>query len=204
MLTNSEVRKLLSDFSLIGRDLLSIGASKAAKTISPHPDKLHRVDDPAPENQFITEGGRVAGPNETPVLAQDLPGGQGKVRMHPKEDTQPMLHRDGEQIPLGDRAREGVNTYHDVRQQGIGMAQEAVTGRENPHVKDETRGAAQEAKQKAMYAKDRATEEGREYQDADDFDKEQKKGGMRSKMRGMVDNMKVCMCDDVVVCRLLT
>ncbi|KAF8965936.1 hypothetical protein BDZ97DRAFT_1756944 [Flammula alnicola] len=54
ILSNSEVRKLLSDFSLIGGDLLAKGAAKAAT--------------------FITESGHVAGPNETPVLEARLPG----------------------------------------------------------------------------------------------------------------------------------
>jgi hypothetical protein len=40
--TNSEARKLLSDFSLIGRDLLSKGASKAAEGLAPDQERLHR------------------------------------------------------------------------------------------------------------------------------------------------------------------
>ncbi|TEB22809.1 hypothetical protein FA13DRAFT_1466716 [Coprinellus micaceus] len=72
ILTNSEVRKLLSDFSLIGRDLLSIGASKASTLIAPPEHKLARVDEPALQDQFVThdpnhpDGQRIAGPNETP------------------------------------------------------------------------------------------------------------------------------------------
>ncbi|TEB21020.1 hypothetical protein FA13DRAFT_1643942 [Coprinellus micaceus] len=66
VLTNSEVRKLLSDFSVIGRDLLSIGASKASTLIAPPQHQLDRVDEPAPQDQFIThdpnhpDGQRVA------------------------------------------------------------------------------------------------------------------------------------------------
>jgi hypothetical protein len=40
VLTNSEARKLLSDFSLIGRDLLAKGASKAATNIAPDQERL--------------------------------------------------------------------------------------------------------------------------------------------------------------------
>lgn len=74
ILTNSEVRKLLSDFSLIGRDLLAKTAAKAAENIAPDQDALARVDQTAPQDEFITEGGRTAAPNETPVLEARLPG----------------------------------------------------------------------------------------------------------------------------------
>lgn len=67
ILTNAEVRKLLSDFSVIGRDLLARGAGKVAEAARPDEEQLRRVDESAPKDQFITEGGRVAGPNETPV-----------------------------------------------------------------------------------------------------------------------------------------
>jgi len=85
VLTNSEVRKLLSDFSLIGRDLLSKAATKAATGIAPSSEALAGVNDSAPQDQFVTEGGRRVGTNETPVLEVDLPGG-GKVAQHPKQD----------------------------------------------------------------------------------------------------------------------
>lgn len=65
--TNAEVRKLLSDFSVIGRDLLSRGAVKVAEATRPDEERLRQVDDTAPNDTFHTEGGRKAGPNETPV-----------------------------------------------------------------------------------------------------------------------------------------
>lgn len=67
ILTNAEVRKLLSDFSVIGRDLFARGAMKAAEAARPDEERLRTVDDSAPNDRFHTEGGRVAGPNETPV-----------------------------------------------------------------------------------------------------------------------------------------
>lgn len=67
VMTNAEVRKLAADFSVIGRDLLARGAGKLAETARPDEARLAQVDDSAPSNQFITEGGRVAGPDETPV-----------------------------------------------------------------------------------------------------------------------------------------
>lgn len=67
ILTNAEVRKLLSDFSVIGRDLLAKGASKVAEKARPDEERLQQVDDSAPNDTFVTEGGRHAGLDETPV-----------------------------------------------------------------------------------------------------------------------------------------
>ena len=67
ILTNAEVRKLLSDFSVIGRDLFARGAMKAAEKARPDEERLRTVDDTAPNDTFYTEGGRTAGPHETPV-----------------------------------------------------------------------------------------------------------------------------------------
>ncbi|KNZ77287.1 hypothetical protein J132_05945 [Termitomyces sp. J132] len=94
VLTNSEVRKLLSDFSLIGRDLLSTTLQKASSQIAPTRDELARVNEPGPENQFITEGGRPIGQGETPVLEARVPGtdatikdGGGKARVKGEDAT---------------------------------------------------------------------------------------------------------------------
>jgi hypothetical protein len=94
------VRKLLSDFSIIGRDLLARGASKAAEGLSlctmlekqntdpwtavrPEPERLVRVDDTAPQDQFITEESRTV---ETPVLEASVPGTDKTVSQHPRDD----------------------------------------------------------------------------------------------------------------------
>jgi hypothetical protein len=74
VLTNSEVRKFLSDFSLIGCDLLARGASKAADRLRPDSEALAHVNNSAPQDQFLTEGGRKVGFNETPVPAAKVPG----------------------------------------------------------------------------------------------------------------------------------
>ena len=92
--TNSEVRKLLSDFSLIGRDLLARSAAHAAESVRPHPDALAGVDRPAPNDQFQTAGGRQAGPDETPVLEANVPGTDTTLRHHPKQGTE--VEQDGE------------------------------------------------------------------------------------------------------------
>ncbi|KAK1217909.1 hypothetical protein PQX77_019418 [Marasmius sp. AFHP31] len=46
LLTNSEARKLVSDFGLVGRDLLSKTLVKAAEGVAPNEERLRGVDEP--------------------------------------------------------------------------------------------------------------------------------------------------------------
>lgn len=64
ILTNSEARKLLSDASLIGRDLFARGAAKAAESVRPDQDALARVDDAAPADEWVGPQGTTHGPND--------------------------------------------------------------------------------------------------------------------------------------------
>ncbi|KAI0707522.1 hypothetical protein C8T65DRAFT_216076 [Cerioporus squamosus] len=86
VLTNAEVRKLLTDFSVIGRDILARAASKVADKARPDEERLRRVDESAPRDQFVTEGGRLVGPDETPVLEARIPGTGTTVAQHPREE----------------------------------------------------------------------------------------------------------------------
>jgi hypothetical protein len=63
--TNSEVRKILSDFSVIGRDILARTASHAAERVRPEQDALSKVDRPAPSDHFEAAGSSQAGLNGT-------------------------------------------------------------------------------------------------------------------------------------------
>ncbi|KAG8824097.1 hypothetical protein FRC19_002552 [Serendipita sp. 401] len=56
LLTNSEARKLIQDFTLIGRDMFAQGASRAAERARPSPDRMARVDDAAPSQPGIHDG----------------------------------------------------------------------------------------------------------------------------------------------------
>lgn len=98
--TNSEVRKLLNDFSLIGRDLLAKGAVKAAQTVGPSAEEMRTVDQTAPKDQFITEGGRPAGPGEKPILEQQIPGTGRTFRQDPDHEAR-IRHPGGQEQSLG-------------------------------------------------------------------------------------------------------
>ncbi|EKM56742.1 uncharacterized protein PHACADRAFT_91847 [Phanerochaete carnosa HHB-10118-sp] len=76
ILTNAEVRKLLSDFSVIGRDLFARGAAKAAEMARPDEERLRTVDDTAPNDTFHTEDedGTVRRGDEVVDQAQQMKG----------------------------------------------------------------------------------------------------------------------------------
>ncbi|EJT98618.1 hypothetical protein DACRYDRAFT_96400 [Dacryopinax primogenitus] len=84
-LTNSEFRKLLNDVGLIGRDMFATGAAKIAEAARPDAERMAQVDDAAPADQWQGANGKVHGPNETPALQVNLPGGRSIIQ-HPKED----------------------------------------------------------------------------------------------------------------------
>ncbi|KAF8148712.1 hypothetical protein B0H34DRAFT_668275 [Crassisporium funariophilum] len=166
--TNSEVRKLLSDFSLIGRDLLSKGASKAAETIAPDQERLQRVDHSAPKDQFITEGGRVAGPNETPVLEAQVPFTDKTVKQHPKEDEARLQNPDGTQRGVGEVKRHAQGQFEEMK--GV---------------------AGQRAGDVAQEGGDKARMHAQEFADADSPEEvDEKKRGMMGKMRQLRDNVR--------------
>ena len=56
LLTNSEARKLVQDFGLIGRDLFAQGASRAAERARPDPERMARVDDAAVSPVGMNDG----------------------------------------------------------------------------------------------------------------------------------------------------
>ncbi|KAF7965517.1 hypothetical protein HWV62_43076, partial [Athelia sp. TMB] len=167
VLTNSEVRKLLSDFSLIGRDLLARGAAKAADGLRPDQEALANVDQSAPNDQFITEGGRVAGPNETPVLEARVPGTDHTVTQHPKDDlgTGATVKTADGQVMSGAQAYEkGQSAAQEAQARGQDLAQDGLN---------------------------QAQEHADDLQNSSDPDAtaDAKKRGLMDKVRGMRDNL---------------
>lgn len=122
ILTNSEARKLLSDFGLIGRDLLAMSAAKVAETLRPDEEQLARVNHSAPQDQFVTEGGRVAGPGEKPVFDTRLPF--DTTLKHDPDAPQPTVERRGEVRGVGDVIDSGRQQFSEAR------------GAVDPHISD--------------------------------------------------------------------
>ncbi|THH03681.1 hypothetical protein EW145_g6091 [Phellinidium pouzarii] len=123
VLTNAETRKLLADFALIGRDLFAIGAIKAAELTRPDKEKLQSVNEPAPANQFHTQGGRTTTTqqDETPVLKADVAG--HTVRQHPQNELGTGAEILGEG-PDGQDVRTGAA----AKEHATGIAKQGVNG----------------------------------------------------------------------------
>lgn len=84
-LTNSEARKLLKDFGIVGRDIFATAATKAADKSRPSQEKLDSVDQEAPSHEWIGADGKRLGPNETPDIQLKGPKGT-QARYHPRDD----------------------------------------------------------------------------------------------------------------------
>ncbi|KAI0296913.1 hypothetical protein B0F90DRAFT_1953317 [Multifurca ochricompacta] len=111
--TNSEVRKLLSDFSIIGRDILARAAFHAADNIRPDQDAVTNIDRPAPVDQFETAGGRQVGPGETPVAELDVPGTNTAIRHHPQEGTE--VEHEGQVHSASQAVNEAQDCVYEAR-----------------------------------------------------------------------------------------
>jgi hypothetical protein len=111
LLTNAEARKLLTDSGIIGRDLLAIGASKAAGMLAPSDEELRRVDQPAPDNKFITPSG-----TDKPVLEGRIPGTDHKVSSDPSQGVR-VHTASGETKDTGDLKSDAYNVAGQAGQQ---------------------------------------------------------------------------------------
>ncbi|KAG1792741.1 uncharacterized protein HD556DRAFT_1377609 [Suillus plorans] len=125
ILTNSEVRKLLSDFSVIGRDILAKGASKIAESLRPGEEELAHVDEAAPQDEFVTKGERKVGPGETPVLEAKVPATDTVVAHDPHADDVTVTTGDSSQKSGKQIASEGRATVDDVKDNAKGKASQA-------------------------------------------------------------------------------
>jgi hypothetical protein len=197
VLTNSEVRKLLSDFSTIGRDLLSITAQKAATLIAPDAETLAKVNEPGPQDKFVTEGGRTARKGETPVLEARVPGTEATLKHHPRQDDDVMLRgEDGKERPVGEMARQGKDAV-----QGEYEAQTSAGGSvDQDKVKEAGKGVMDRADvdnghgrgingdervDKAKKEVNGAKANGREHQESgSEEEAEAKKQGLLDRMKG--------------------
>lgn len=168
VVTNSEVRKLLGDFSIVGRDLLARGAGKAANAIAPSASALEGVDQPAPDNEFMTEGGRTVGSDETPVLEANVPG-VGGVKADPHSGSAQAFRdggEDGQRQPIGE-----VGGLTDAKNKARNLKGSVKGG-----ARDKMGSLKGEGMQQAREAQ-QATEAG------DEGAINEKKGGMMGKMK---------------------
>ncbi|RXK41203.1 hypothetical protein M231_01608 [Tremella mesenterica] len=83
-LTNSEARKIISDFGIIARDLFATGAANVAQQVRPTDEQKEKLDHEAPSKQWIGPDGKPVGANTTPELQLKGPNG-AEIRYHPKD-----------------------------------------------------------------------------------------------------------------------
>jgi gas vesicle protein len=135
VLTNSEARKLLSDASIIGRDLFARGAMKAAEKARPTDEQLRLVDDAAPPDQFETSpsqntyGTDNAGVSKDPNTGVQQAGLAGATVTHdPNTSSVGVERSDG-------RTQSGAQVVDEAQDAARAHAQEtanAVSGDTNP------------------------------------------------------------------------
>ncbi|KAF8813295.1 hypothetical protein BYT27DRAFT_7206900 [Phlegmacium glaucopus] len=115
ILTKSEVRGLLFDFSVIGADLLSKGAAHLSRRIAPTDEQLRNVDQSAPDDEFITAGGRPTAPGETPVPELSVPSTSKTLQGHPKENEARIVDADGTKEGVGEASQQAQEQYSELK-----------------------------------------------------------------------------------------
>ncbi|KAF8263795.1 hypothetical protein EI94DRAFT_1772841 [Lactarius quietus] len=120
--TNREARKILSDFSVLGRDILASAASHVADSVRPAHEALSDVDRPGPSNQFETAEGKTVGPDETPVAEIPVPSTNGAVRYQPHTGVE--IEHEGRALDASQAADETRSRTQEV----AGQAAEPKTG----------------------------------------------------------------------------
>jgi len=162
VLTNAEVRKLVSDFGVVGRDLLARGAAKAAELARPDEQRLQQVDQPGPDHQFISEGGQQVGPDQTPVPEARIPGTGHRVVQDPRSE-------------LGE---------------GTALKTESGDIRRGDELADEAQRRKDELTERAQAEAQNQQEDFQEnIVNDDDADADTKKGRLQSKVAGMRDQL---------------
>ncbi|KIJ58511.1 hypothetical protein HYDPIDRAFT_171253 [Hydnomerulius pinastri MD-312] len=138
---------------------------------------------PAPEDEFITKGGRKAGPEETPILEAKVPGTDTTVEQHPHADDAKVTTGDGEEKSGSQALREGQNATQDIQNRYAG-AKEDVKGQAYQTVQ----GAKDSAQQQADQAQQQGTLEG-VGPDTSSEEVEAKKQGFKDRIKGVRDGI---------------
>ncbi|CUA74610.1 putative protein C32A11,02c [Schizosaccharomyces pombe 972h-] [Rhizoctonia solani] len=163
--TNSEARKLLSDFGLIGRDLFTRGASKALDSARPTPEQLAHVDDAAPSDQWKTTDGKIIGPNATPTLQVKNPAGEGDVQYHPHEGATVGYNDGTRKDPAGVQAdaqalaEQGLRKKEEAKAEGDAHAREVQARVEGAPDEEKGEVAKRSLREKIMGVRDRIPQE---------------------------------------------
>ncbi|KAK5119027.1 hypothetical protein LTR62_000238 [Meristemomyces frigidus] len=104
LITNGQFRKLLSDATVLLRDIAGDAAQKAANKVNPGEEELNKLDEPAPDNTWHEKPDLSTG-NLRQQVQQKLPIGK-KDLQDAAGDASQTAHPSGERDPraVGDRA----------------------------------------------------------------------------------------------------
>jgi hypothetical protein len=150
IISNGQFRKLLSDATILLRDIAGDAATKAANKVNPTEEQLAQIDRPAEDNTWHEVPDLSKG-NLQGQLKQNLPFGKGDAKKVAGDVSQ-AAHPEGSRDPtdtaqLGAReGQQGTEQGLDA-QAGIGQAKQAVS--EN---------IPEEDKQRAREVRDRQRE----------------------------------------------
>jgi len=173
LFTNSEVRKLLSDVTVLGRDVAADAAQNAANKARPHEDSLRNADEPGPDSQWIGPDGEKRGPHDrvpdTGIGAKVDQAKQKKeevkqdARQQAEEQRQRSEQRANNEVDPNNREQQ-----QQVAREEAGGAADRAKGLANKHLpdsmnRDNLRGTAQnQVNQTKDYFKDKFPEERRD------------------------------------------
>ena len=113
------------------------------------------MDRSAPDDEFITSGGRPVGPDETPVPEVSVPGTSKTLQQHPNENEPRIMDANGTSKRVGEVTQQVEGRYGESKDRAHHIGAEAVDKAQS-------------------YAETESSQES-----------EEKKMGMREKMRQM-------------------
>ena len=166
--------------------------------IAPAKDELAEVDKPAPEGEFVTEGGRKVGTMETPVVEAKVPSVEKNIVHKPKEGATVVKGEGEPGTDVGELAQAMREQKDQFKEGVLGQARETRPedvdrGRIEEVAKDIAgdervelaKQSAEKIRQRAMESGEREAS-GREMapQDEKEAQAQRKVGGIMGRLRG--------------------
>jgi len=113
-LRNGEVRKLVQDFGIIGRDIFADAASKAADLARPDEEQLGQVDQPAPDNHFHDNipGEKATSKVQTAIAEAKTQQAKDEAASHAQDvanAVDPTASQDANKAAVTDAVKEKAN-----------------------------------------------------------------------------------------------
>lgn len=144
ILSNGQFRKLLSDASILARDIAGDAASKAAQQVNPSEDQLRQIDHPADDNTW----------HDVPDLSRDNLKNQARSAF---DKNSPVSTEQAQNIAQ-ESAQQGQNTAQSHPSQdpreagraGLGQAVDNLKAQAQANIPDEQQEEAKKAKGAAV------------------------------------------------------